>query len=151
MYAEADIFIFPGHLTPLSIFEAMSYELPVIATDVYATSEIVEQGRTGFLIRSADHVPYYVERYLPTGPGDSVNRQFRRAVEKLDPEMVRDLVARTAVLIEDQHLRARMGKAARWQVEHGKFSMALRQERLKRIFDEATDSTILGPPATSAM
>jgi glycosyltransferase involved in cell wall biosynthesis len=150
LYADADIFIFPGHLTPLTIFEAMSYELPVIATDVYATSEIVEHGMTGFLIRPADHVPYYVERHLPTGPGDSLNRQFRRAVEKLDPEMVRDLVVKTAVLIEDPHLRTQMGKAARWQVEHGKFSMALRQDRLKRIFDEATASTIPVPPATPA-
>lgn len=35
---------------PVSIMEAMSFGIPVIATDVGGTSEIVEEGRNGFLL-----------------------------------------------------------------------------------------------------
>jgi hypothetical protein len=31
-----------------------------------------------------------------------------------------------------------MGQAGRWEVEHGRFSIKNRNEKLKRIFDEAT-------------
>jgi hypothetical protein len=30
-----------------------------------------------------------------------------------------------------------MGKAGRWEIEHGRFSIKRRNEQLKRIFDEA--------------
>jgi hypothetical protein len=32
-----------------------------------------------------------------------------------------------------------MGKAGRWEIENGKFSLEKRNEKLKRIFDEATE------------
>ena len=47
-------------------------------------------------------------------------------------------MAKTSLLIENPDLRRKMGKAARWEVDHGRFSTEKRNERLKRIFDEAT-------------
>jgi glycosyltransferase involved in cell wall biosynthesis len=52
--------------------------------------------------------------------------------------MVEELEAKLNLLIENDELRRRMARAARWEVEHGKFSLQRRNEKLKRIFDEAT-------------
>jgi len=50
-YQKADIFVFPGHVSPWSVFlEPMSYELPLVATGVYDVPEKVDDGRTGLLI-----------------------------------------------------------------------------------------------------
>lgn len=51
-----DIFILPSlsEGTPLSILEAMASQIPVVATDVGGLSEIVENGKTGFLVPSED-------------------------------------------------------------------------------------------------
>jgi len=47
-------------------------------------------------------------------------------------------VEKTSSIIENPELRRQTGKAGRWEVEHGKFSIERRNEKLKRIFDEAT-------------
>ena len=135
IYQSADIFLFPGHYdNMLNILEAMSYELPVIATDVYATSERVEDARTGLLITRSDRVPYHQEGI----PFLNLTPRFRRAIQIVDPHVVEELVEKISILIEDGGMRQRMGKAGRWEVEHGKFSIEHRNEVLKRVFDEAT-------------
>lgn len=143
VFGCADILLFPAHITAMVILEAMSYELPIVATDIYATREIVGDGKTGFLIKPAKHVPYYVAEYLPTGPGDSLDRRFKKAMERTDSGMVRDMVAKTAILIENAELRRHMGKAGRWEVEQGKFSLQRRNEKLRQIFDEAAGLELL--------
>ena len=51
-----DIFILPSMQEglPTVVLEAMSYGLPVIATDVGGTSELIINGKTGFLIKPSD-------------------------------------------------------------------------------------------------
>jgi glycosyltransferase involved in cell wall biosynthesis len=64
--------------------------------------------------------------------------QFKKAIKTPDPKVVQGLVEKTSILIENKELRRQMGKAGRWEVEHGKFSVDSRSKKLKRIFDEAT-------------
>jgi glycosyltransferase involved in cell wall biosynthesis len=56
-YASADIFCLPSwwEAMPLSVLEAMSSGLPVVATDVGDVSRAVADGETGFVIRP--HAP----------------------------------------------------------------------------------------------
>ncbi len=51
LYAAADIFLFPSHAEtfPLSVLEAMSSGLPVVAFNVGGIKEAVTDGETGFL------------------------------------------------------------------------------------------------------
>ena len=51
-----DIFILPSMREglPTVVLEAMSFGLPVIATDVGGTSELIINGKTGFLIKTSD-------------------------------------------------------------------------------------------------
>lgn len=138
-FKSADIFLFPSHSTPgLAILDAMSYELPVITTDVWANPEMVEDGQTGLLVKKASNVPYYVDNFIPNWSYIPTSK-FMKAVKKTDERVIRDLVEKISILIEDEKLRRRMGVAGRREVETGKFSIKKRTEKLKRIFDEATE------------
>lgn len=137
-FKSADIFLLPTHSTPgLAILDAMSYELPVITTDVWANPEMVEDGKTGFTIRKSEKINYYAENFIPIWDYDS-GSQFMKSVRAVEPRVVQQLVEKTSTLIENGDLRRRMGKAGRQEIETGRFSIEKRNEKLKRIFDEAT-------------
>jgi len=65
--------------------------------------------------------------------------EFLRAIRKVDPKVVDDLAGAVARLIEDAESRRAMGRAARQEVERGRHSIRRRNEKLRKIFDEATD------------
>lgn len=54
--SNADIFVLPSYVEglPVSAMEAMAVGLPVIATNIAGTSELVEHGKSGLLIRPSD-------------------------------------------------------------------------------------------------
>ncbi|MAG14331.1 MAG: hypothetical protein CL874_00365 [Dehalococcoidales bacterium] len=135
-YKSADIFLFPGHDTPFGvILEAMSYEIPVIATDVYGNRELVTDGITGFVIRSSELVSYYSGNYATrpmTGP-----KQWEDASLSTDPKVIKELVEKAGLLIENKELRRKMGRAARQDVAVGKHSITCRNQKFQEIFDEA--------------
>jgi glycosyltransferase involved in cell wall biosynthesis len=134
LYHSADIFLIPAHFADwLVIMEAVSYELPVVAADVYAAAEYVADGETGFLVRSSDGVPYFQDGI----PLLNMTSRFQRAIRKVDHKVVDELVRKVSILIEDESLRRQMGKAGRWEIEHGRFSIHRRNEVLKSVFDEA--------------
>ena len=134
-WQSADIFLLPVHNSPFSVFlDAMSYELPIVTIDAWANSEIVEDGKTGLIVSRSKKIPYYVENYLPSFG----TPRFKAAMETPDPEVVQGLVEKTSSLIENPELRRRLGKAGRWEIEHGRFSIKTRNEKLTRILDEAT-------------
>jgi len=126
---NADIFLFPGHITPaLTFLDVMSYELPVVATNWRGNYEMVKDGETGFLIRP----PFGLNP-------DMLTREITDMASARSPDMhvANELVEKTSILIEDERLRRRMGIAGRREIETGKFSIKRRNEKLKRIFDEA--------------
>ena len=135
-FKSADIFLFPGHSTPgMTILDAMSYEMPVITTDVWGNPELVKDGKTGFLIKKSRRVPYFMKSpkgviyYTPA---------FFKAIRKTDYDVAKELAKKVSVLVEDDALRLKMGRNARREIETGIFSIKKRNEQLKRIFDEAT-------------
>ena len=135
-FRTADIFIFPGHSTPgMAILDAMSYELPVVATEVWANRELVDEGKTGFLVRGNAKVKYSDSRCVPTW-GEP---WFMQAISVPDPSMIRDLVNKIGTLVQDSSLRRKMGSAGRKEVEEGKFSISRRNIILEKVFDEALE------------
>ena len=50
----ADLYVRPSYLDgmPLGVLEAMASQLPVIATNISGTREIIEHGKTGHLVRA---------------------------------------------------------------------------------------------------
>ncbi|MCZ6766610.1 MAG: glycosyltransferase family 4 protein [bacterium] len=68
VFMEGGIFILPSlsEGLPQAMLEAMSYGLPVIATTVGGVPDVVEHGRTGFLVEpgNAGEIRKYLERLL---------------------------------------------------------------------------------------
>lgn len=134
IFKSSDILLAPGHSPPgMAILDAMSYELPVIVTDVWGFPEVVEDDVTGFVIEKSKRVPYYIKNFILYRRGT----KFISAIENVDPKVVKDLVDKTSILIENETLRHRMSRAARKEIETGKFSIKRRNEKLKEIFEEA--------------
>jgi glycosyltransferase involved in cell wall biosynthesis len=71
LLAEASVFSLPSHYEPLGIaaLEAMAAGLPVVATAVGGLREIVEDGRTGFLVS-------------PTSPDELADRLLRLLTDR---------------------------------------------------------------------
>jgi glycosyltransferase involved in cell wall biosynthesis len=133
-FQHADIFLLPSHITPHAVFvDAMSYELPIVTTDVWGNSELVTDGQTGFLVPKSRVADDFAQG-IPWGR----TRAFEEVVRRVDPAMVENLVRKLAWLIENPAMRRRMGKEGRHEVEQGRFSITMRNYRLRRILDEAT-------------
>ena len=134
-YKSADIFLAPGYTTPVwVILDAMSYELPIVATDVWCTPEFVEDGATGLLTEKSEVLSNYPESLAwNTRPP-----QLLRTLQTVDTKIAQQLADKISILIENEELRGSMGKAGRREIEKGKFSIEKRNRRLKKIFDEAT-------------
>lgn len=136
-YLSADIFIIPSYGTvPFTMLEAMSYELPVVTIDFWANAEYIEDGKTGLVAPRSKKIPYYYDNTFQPG---FLSSQFKQSIRRPDPEVISELVKRVSLLIENQELRKNLGKAARWEVENGRFSLIKMNEKLKRIFDEAIE------------
>ncbi|CAA6820462.1 MAG: Glycosyl transferase group 1 [uncultured Sulfurovum sp.] len=60
-YEEADVLVLPSHAEgfPNAILEALSYQLPIIATDVGGVSESVIDGYNGFLVSPRNEEKLY--------------------------------------------------------------------------------------------
>lgn len=132
LYKKSEISLLPGHLFSLmAILESMTFGLPVVSIDGWANSEFIEHGSTGFLAEPSKNVP--IIDGVPPGwtPG------FWRGVKTIDPKIVGDLVRYSSILVEDGSLRRRMGKRARKRVKNGDLSIKVRNQKLKRIYEEA--------------
>lgn len=133
-FQAADVFLFPTHITPCSVFlDAMSYELPVVTVNQQANSEIIEDGKTGFAVRRSRYVR---GNMLDIASKEDQFENWRQEFQQVDPQVVAELVEKTSNLIEDPELRKRMGKRGRWEVEEGRFSIRRRNRELARVFDE---------------
>ena len=80
---------------------------------------------------------------LPEAPWGRTVGFARKVVRQVDPKMVAALVTKLSFVIENPEIRRQMGRAARREVEEGKFSMARRNDALKRILDEATEGRLV--------
>jgi len=136
LYSSSDIFMFPSYLNlGMVILEAMSYELPVVAPRLYDVPEAVQDMKTGVLVENHPKLPLYAWNGTPNHHDKSLLLQIRH----YRPWRVKQIVEKTSLLIEDDSLRRRIGREARHLIEHGEFSIKKRNEKLKKIFDMATE------------
>jgi glycosyltransferase involved in cell wall biosynthesis len=88
LYQEADVFVLPtmGDCFSIASMEAMAIGLPVVVTNVGGISDIIEQGRSGYLVARGDA------------------RALNQALESLvdDPEKRRAMGARGREIVESK-------------------------------------------------
>jgi glycosyltransferase involved in cell wall biosynthesis len=130
-YGAADIFVYPTHgdLFGLSLFDAMVAGLPIVATKTFAIPEIVQDGKTGFLVNPSRQ--WYKADYLPESP------EAQRVAMSFDESIVNQLIEKISVLLGNAGLREEMGKAGRQMVETGKFSIEHRNQELGNIYNDS--------------
>lgn len=86
-FVTAGVFVLPSYVEglPMALLEAMSYSLPVIATDVGSIPEVVTDGVEGFLVRPGD-VEALADRmtqlWSDTALRDKMGAAGRRRVEE---------------------------------------------------------------------
>ncbi len=96
LYSHAAVFCCPSIYEPFGIInlEAMATETPVVASNVGGIREVVQDGRTGFLV--------------------PLDQQQSPPYEATDPDrFARDLASRINALLGDKETRKRFGEAGR--------------------------------------
>lgn len=132
LFSNSAISLLPGHVYPLmATLESMAFGLPVVTIDGVANSEFVEHGKTGFLAKPSEYIP--VRDWIFFG----WMREYKERRRIIDPRVVDDLTKYLTILIEDDSLRKEMGKQARKRITKGEFSIKTRNQKLKRIYEEA--------------
>ena len=136
LHADSDIFLLPAaRVHIVSLLQAMSYGLPVVASDGWGFEEYVEDGRNGLVVRGrygkvswADYDTGFLrENYVPTA--------------QADPDIVEGLVVAISRLVEDRELRARLGREARADVE-AKYNLAQWNDGLRAALDRASGGIV---------
>lgn len=135
LYLSADIFPHVGYeALNLSTLEAMSYGIPVIATNLYNIPEAITHMKNGMLIDLPDHKLLYTKNGCPNeyaNPPIQVMKKFRSIVIEKIKECMK-------MLIEDSSLRHSIERDAAQTIKSGEFSIQHRNSILKEVFDEAT-------------
>lgn len=145
LYDASDIFFSPAdHLQEtfgLTILEAMAHELPVVASDWGGYRDLVQHGRTGFL------VPTYwggrLDDFAAMASIDAMTSTYevsRRTV--VDPARAEQAIGN---LIGNEPLRRSMGRAARRRVD-AHFSWPTVMSRYRSLWAELAEIRTRTPP-----
>lgn len=138
LYRETDVFVFPTHFDTYGfvIPEAFSYGIPVISVDHFSIPELVEDGKTGLILKN-----YYSTFRADRGYAHSkmyLHERYRADGAKNPPEwFIDDLSGAMKKLIEDDKLRKNLSQNAKKEALEGKFSMKLWKEKMGRIYRES--------------
>lgn len=125
---QTSVYLLPTYAEAFgfAILEAMSYGIPVVASNVFAIPEMIESGKDGLLIEIDDYdlgsiCRGYIVRSIP--------KDFRNHVTGLLVEALRRLA-------ESPQLRTTIGNAARERVRTD-FSFERRNAEMSRIYAQA--------------
>jgi glycosyltransferase involved in cell wall biosynthesis len=131
LHADSHIFLLPAaRIHVVSLLQAMSYGLAVVASDGWGIEEYLDHERNGLVVKG---------RYGKASWVDEEAGMLREDYEPLhtpDPDVVQGLVEAISRLVEDAELRRRLGRAARRDVET-KYSLECWNRGLKEALDRA--------------
>lgn len=120
---NSDLFLYPGSVDTFgfSLLEAMANGLPTITINTEGTKsrkEIIENNKTGLIFDVKEKLSF-------------------DKIEKNEEEVIKKLVENASKLIENKNLREKMSKNCIKTIKDGKFSVKVRNKKLKIIYEEA--------------
>jgi glycosyltransferase involved in cell wall biosynthesis len=131
LLAESHIFLLPAaRVHIVSLLQAMSYGLAVVASDGWGFEEYITHERNGLIVKG---------RYGKVSWADMKAGCLRENYEPMyspDPEVIQGLVEAVSLLVEDHVLRRRLGRTARRDVETT-YNLQRWNQGLKVVFDAA--------------
>jgi glycosyltransferase involved in cell wall biosynthesis len=135
LYQQTDILVAPFHTDTLGfvILEAFAHGIPCVATDQFASRELIADGRTGVIIDNP------VSRFGPDRlPRSSL---FGAGMATLLKELsnpsdgyVDRLADAIEMLARDKQKRRAMSEAAFGDVSGGRFSISARKKALEQVY-----------------
>ncbi len=133
LYRKSTAFVFPTlvDVFGLVLLEAMSFELPAIASNMFAIPEIIADNENGLLIEP--EYTLYQKNFLRAFNETPVFLDFVKS--HYQPALERQLAEKMVWVIENQVRSQEMGKAGKRLVEKGRFSIKERNAALKKIFE----------------
>ena len=138
LYNQSHFFLMPTHMDTFAyvIIEALSYGLPVVTDDSFSRPELVENEKSGLVVKS------YYSCFGPRGeyiyPTNSELYRKRKLACMNPPDWyVNELAKAMERLILDSRLRKLCSKNARLECTQGKFSPKTWKEKMGRIYREA--------------
>lgn len=133
-----DLYLIPAaRIHVVSALKALSYGIPVIASDGWGFSEHITDGVTGYLVPGR----YGVCSWLDKATG--ILREDYSSIngpDKINAEVVEGLVEKISYLIDNPHQLSEMKRNARISVET-KFSLEQWNRALQETFDKALTGT----------
>lgn len=132
VFFGADIYAQPTYVDSygIAMLEAMSTGLPIVTTDDFTMPELVINGKNGFTV----HSDIVWDKFIDENP--RLDKFYRLVRYQEHPDVVKQLVEKLSILIENSALRKRMGRESFRMVESGKFSIPYRNKQLRRIYEE---------------
>ncbi len=140
LHAGSHIFLLPAaRVHIVSLLQAMSYGLAVVASDGWGIEEYVEHERNGLIVKGRYGKASWAD------PEAGLLRENYEAMYTSDAEVVQGIVEAVSRLVEDPELRRRLGRAARRDVETN-YNLERWNQGLKEALDRA-----LGGPAQAQL
>jgi glycosyltransferase involved in cell wall biosynthesis len=131
LHATSHIFLLPAaRIHIVSVLQAMSYGLAVVASDGWGFEEYVNHERNGLIVKG---------RYGKVSWADErvgMLRENYEAMYTANPEVVEGLVEAVSRLVEDRLLRRRLGLTARQDVQT-RYSLEHWNQGIKEALDRA--------------
>lgn len=138
LYLDTDILVNPAHIYPLmTTLEALSFGIPIVMLDTYGVRDYLQNGKNAILVKPSDKITSYNEEAYPA---NIRSRKFISEIEEVDEEVVGRLYGAVKRLVENQKLREKLGRYGKKTAEN-KFSIELRNKKLKKIFDECFEGS----------
>lgn len=131
LHAESHVFLLPAaRVHIVSLLQAMSYGLAVVASDGWGMEEYLTHERNGLVVKG---------RYGKASWADYEAGVLRENYEHMytpDPQVVAGIVEAVSRLVEDRNLRRRLGRAARQDVQ-STYTVAQWNRAIKAALDKA--------------
>jgi glycosyltransferase involved in cell wall biosynthesis len=129
-YANCDIFLYPSFVDTFgySLIDAMVGGLPIVASNIFAIPELVENNKNGFIIKAP--VSWHDKKFLHKKDYTNI-KNYNKIYNRYANEIVKKL----SILIENKKLREKMGQYSFKLVSEGKFSINERNKKLRRIYE----------------
>lgn len=115
IFPISDILVYPGYSDSFGFIflEAMSFGIPTVTVEGVARRELVQEGKTGFVIERPSNLD----------------------IKKINYVLVRKLLEKSSRLIGNKKLREKMSKNCIKEIKEGRFSIKERNKKLKRIYE----------------
>ncbi len=130
IYSKCDIFLYPTLTDSFgySLIDAMIARLPIITTNLFASPEIVEHEKTGFIVKILGYKleESYVQSFSQSKMKGKTEKKF-----------IEDCYNALVKLIENKSLRKGVGQKGFEMISKGRFSITVRNKKLEKIYREA--------------